>query len=57
MTFCVVSSEVLVDLERRVHELILDGWQPLGGICAVPARRLSDGETIHAFYQAMHRPE
>lgn len=55
MEYCVVSSEVLVELEKVVARLCEKGWRPLGGICAIPARRVSDGETIHAFYQAMVR--
>lgn len=51
--YSVVSNEALTLLEKRVNELCEQGWRPLGGICAIPARRSSDGETIHAFYQAM----
>lgn len=50
--YCVVSDWVLVNLEKRVRQLIAQGWIPCGSVSVVNGND-PDGHVSHCFYQAM----
>ena len=43
--YCVVRTPEAEELERKVNELIEDGWQPLGGV-----RLIRDGAIKRIVY-------
>lgn len=57
-TYEVVYSDETKELAERVNSMMLDGWVPQGGICAV----MIDAPTYenfgcYAYYQAMVRAQ
>ena len=45
--YIVVKSFTMIDICGSVNALIINGWQPIGGICVF------ETDTIDTFYQAM----